>query len=838
MSESPYPGPRPFEQHESRLFFGRSAVLRDLRSLIIAHRLILLYAQSGAGKTSLLNAGLVPLLREHGGVHVLPIARVRTDLPVEIGHHDGNPYVFSSLITWSDADTDPQSLGDDTLASFLRRRWPPLDAADPTGRRLIIFDQLEELFTFHPKRPQDREEFLRQVAECLEEDPTLRALLVIREDYLATLDSHRDVLPLRTRYRLERLRPSAARLAIEGPLRHTNRSYAEGVALKLVQILIDAPGGSLDQEDLEESGLYVEPVQLQIVCRDLWQSLPKDVAVITLDQLDASTNVKNSLRRFYESVLRRAVSAAKVPEEVLRRWFQDQLITPENTRATVFRGKEATGGLPNEAIDSLERDHVIRAEQRAGGRWYELTHDQFIEPLKESNTAWLHEHRARRQRRRLAAYSSAVLLVLVLLSVLAIQSARDTERNSVLAKADGLVARATNSGRSGDLQRATALLREASALYADVGESAKQLAAVVTLGNLLFFAARYEDAASAYGEALQLSRDIGDPASEAGVLERLASATGKQGTGQSRELFEESRKLYEQVGDLQGAGRVLEHAAAYAEQRDELKEAEQLYQSGERVYERAGDEFARSRVRTALERVGARLRPWGYLLDLQRGNLHELKGEDVRVGRNLPDMDVINDIDFQDRFVSRHHFEIRRNLSIEDLRSTNGTTVNGRSLPYGMATKLQDADIVVVGGVVALRFFVRQPKASRAPRPAWALFVDSGSKSYEPLTMPAYDVVREGDRLSVRTGAQKGVWLRLRRRGEKVEMFDVRDKWTLAYTVIDRGYATSYPLQDGVWLEADRFPMFFAILGPEKSGRQTVKEYGPAFQLAFGSEGG
>ena len=50
---NPYPGPRPFESEESEIFFGRAREVRELVSLITAHRVVLLYAQSGAGKTSL-----------------------------------------------------------------------------------------------------------------------------------------------------------------------------------------------------------------------------------------------------------------------------------------------------------------------------------------------------------------------------------------------------------------------------------------------------------------------------------------------------------------------------------------------------------------------------------------------------------------------------------------------------------------------------------------------------------------------------------------------------------------------------------------------------------------
>ncbi len=73
---NPYVGPRAFEQKDQAIFFGRDREAQDLLSSVVSHKLVLVYAQSGAGKTSLLNAGLIPLLKEEG-FEVLQVARVR-----------------------------------------------------------------------------------------------------------------------------------------------------------------------------------------------------------------------------------------------------------------------------------------------------------------------------------------------------------------------------------------------------------------------------------------------------------------------------------------------------------------------------------------------------------------------------------------------------------------------------------------------------------------------------------------------------------------------------------------------------------------------------------------
>ncbi len=70
----------------------------------------------------------------------------------------------------------------------------------------------------------------------------------------------------------------------------------------------------------------------------------------------------------------------------LRKWFDEQLITEANTRGIVHRGPEKTGGLDNKVVEEL--DVLLRAETRAGGTWYELAHDRFIEPIQKANRDW------------------------------------------------------------------------------------------------------------------------------------------------------------------------------------------------------------------------------------------------------------------------------------------------------------------------------------------------------------------------------------------------------------------------------------------------------------------
>jgi hypothetical protein len=404
MKGNPYVGPRPYERGEQQNFYGREREARDLLSLILAERVVLFYAPSGAGKTSLLNAKIISGLEEEG-FQVLDAVRVGSDLPPDVEPHDvDNVFVFSALMGLAGEDFLAENLTDHTLLSFLRRQGVGQEAG-PSIREdgdvpweldtcppILIVDQFEELFTTHRDRWQDATGFFEQVREALREMPILGLVLTMREDRVAELDPYAHHLPgrLRARFRMERLDRDGALAAVTKPAEKAGCPFDAGVAERLVDDLrrIKRFGEKGRQrDDTPLLGPYVEPVQLQVVCQSLWRGLPADAAVITGDHL-RGREVDQALLRFYERSIKWAVEKSSAKEADLRRWFDRELITPAGTRGTVYRGPEKTGRISNTTVDELENLHLIRGEQRAGARWYELTHDRFIEPIQRANEEW------------------------------------------------------------------------------------------------------------------------------------------------------------------------------------------------------------------------------------------------------------------------------------------------------------------------------------------------------------------------------------------------------------------------------------------------------------------
>jgi ABC-type branched-subunit amino acid transport system substrate-binding protein len=424
---NPYVGPRPFEREDANRFFGRAREVRDVVSLIVAQRVLLLYSASGAGKTSLMKAGVLPVLEEEKGFDVLPVARIRSGDPPQ----DRNVFMLGLL---SSIGEEPPTSS--SLAQLLERRPKRADAS----LRALVIDQFEELFTAYPERWQERTGLFEDLRQASDSDPGLRIVLAIREDFLAQLDPFTPLLPggLRTRFRLERLNRTSALAAVKGPIAVTGRVFAAGAADALVTDLLQFRVETDSGTSTDVEGEFVEPVQLQVTCRNLWNELPPDVKEITTEHLRIFGNVDQVLAEFYDHSVRAAVAASKLPERRLRRLIEDEFITSVGTRGTAYRTGDTTGKIPNAAIDELESKHLVRAEIRAYARWYELTHDRLIKPIRASNDRYFAG--LARTRRRRVLWAVGVLPVLAVIVALTLWPSNGSSVRRAEVSAPALIA--------------------------------------------------------------------------------------------------------------------------------------------------------------------------------------------------------------------------------------------------------------------------------------------------------------------------------------------------------------------------------------------------------------
>jgi len=303
--EHPYKFLYAFELQDAHIFFGREAAIEALYKKVLSHRLTVLHARSGTGKTSLLNAGLSPLLIEEDRLPVY--ARVYND-PILAVKRAIAP---SSLGPW------PELLPALSLQEFLGLVCVYLD--HQVQELVVILDQFEEFFVL-PVEPDVRQSFINSLGDCYE-DSTLpvRFVIGVRGDFLTDLAALKPRLPtiFHNEYRLEPMNREEANAAISQPLMHLRPPSTYEPAL--LEVLLD---------DLTQEGL--ELPHLQIVCTRLYEALAPGEKVITeahyQGQGRAEGILGDYLRREVENLGRDAALARAVLNE---------LITSENTRRTL-----------------------------------------------------------------------------------------------------------------------------------------------------------------------------------------------------------------------------------------------------------------------------------------------------------------------------------------------------------------------------------------------------------------------------------------------------------------------------------------------------------------------
>ena len=83
-SGNPFLGAQPYRSENSHLFFGREEMTLRLANYILAHACITLFGESGVGKSSLMQAGVIPLLEKDYGFRSVRVdAWLTTKTPLE-----------------------------------------------------------------------------------------------------------------------------------------------------------------------------------------------------------------------------------------------------------------------------------------------------------------------------------------------------------------------------------------------------------------------------------------------------------------------------------------------------------------------------------------------------------------------------------------------------------------------------------------------------------------------------------------------------------------------------------------------------------------------------------
>lgn len=454
MSKKRYPGVRPFETADKDLFFGRERDVQELSVLIALEKMVVLFGKSGYGKSSLINAGIIPHLVAQSASDEISWMPITLRLGSYIDGVSPAPIdnLLARLYEKSPASAEAGFMSRLPQNPMLWHAFKQRQISHPS-RFLLVFDQFEEFFTY-PLVQQDT--FKAELAELLyvdlpqqvreaaislyksdrqllSEPLDIRAIFVIRADRLSQLDTLKDRLPaiLHKRYELKALSEQQAREAIEKPAQQTGdfASPPFGYSPEALRLMVQKLGENKSGE--QRSG--IEAFQLQILC----EYLEGEVLAGHIRGTVKPPHFADKINAIYEGYYQRLLD--KLPEQTSRAahtLIGESLIfedgqTGESRRlsvdADVLVQRYAHLGISHEALQQLENAFLLRREANSmGGFSYELSHDTLLAPIlklkaeRRAREALMAERHAarRRQRRLLTALAISLLSLAAVITII------------------------------------------------------------------------------------------------------------------------------------------------------------------------------------------------------------------------------------------------------------------------------------------------------------------------------------------------------------------------------------------------------------------------------------
>ena len=352
---SPYKGLLAYSLNEAEIFFGRNKAKKDLLNRVRQSSLTVLHAESGAGKSSLLQAGIAAQLIADG------------HLAIRLRPHDADPVDYIKELFLAELTQAPV-LASASLRDFLRQVCEVLGSQ---VNLYLLIDQFEEFF--HLLKKDQRRPFLKSLADCLN-DPSLKVrwVLALRKEALSDLAELESfgITQFNNTYRLNRLSRAEARDAIIEPARR--------YGIHFEQALIDHILDTLSTND------EVRPTHLQLVCSALTDDLPEDKTLTLAYYTEHEGGTEGILRDY----LKRQVEDLPVEEQALAWKLLRVLITADRQRAVKTHDEIIeelkTSGVGKKQVDTILGRLIERRllfTQPATIEKFELAHEYLVREI-------------------------------------------------------------------------------------------------------------------------------------------------------------------------------------------------------------------------------------------------------------------------------------------------------------------------------------------------------------------------------------------------------------------------------------------------------------------------
>lgn len=375
-ADNPYPGSRAFQQADHDHFHGRGADAATVIDLWTTRRLTILTGPVASGKTSLLHAGVYPLMPGKRSELLLAdsLSGGMTFPFAALPEH--NPYTLALLRSWAPDDV-PTRLAGLTVSDFLCQR-----ASRDDYPVFAAIDRMDDLEVDPPSgsRRVWRRQFLAELAQACADHPRLHLLLCARSEAFDTIST---TVGAGTRYELPPLTLHGVVEAITKPAESVKHPFSDGAVERLV---FDLRHSHITTAYGERylSADTVEPSLLQAACTQLWRALPPDAGEISEWTVRAFSDVDTALATHCATMIMQVAAEHDLSPNRLRSWMLDIFVTDEGAPRSVPEGVLATAQMPNAVVRGLVDRHLLSSEATPPARRYQLLAERLIEPLRHA----------------------------------------------------------------------------------------------------------------------------------------------------------------------------------------------------------------------------------------------------------------------------------------------------------------------------------------------------------------------------------------------------------------------------------------------------------------------
>lgn len=379
--ESPFRGLSAFTEEHANFFFGRDDDIGLFIERLRTEVVLPVVGASGVGKSSFIQAGVIPRLREKGEWRII---RMRPG---------ADPFRTLATRFWrtgSGTQSGPITEPDEgaareveDLAQQLYQNpkllalWLQRQAKTEHGKVLLLVDQLEEVCTLVAE-PETRKRFLSAICNAADDpaDP-VRVVFTARDDFLSRLAESNDARMALQRVAVLRAPgQEALREILERPLQAVGYRYDDPT---LVDEVVSAVAN-------EASALPL----VQFMGSMLWERRDSQERTLLRSAYTTIGGVQGALATHADDVL---ASMGETQTRLVRAVML-RLITPEGTRRVTSRGAivEALGAAADDVLLRLSQARLLAVRDVFGETHYELSHESLVKTW-DRLAVWLEEGR-------------------------------------------------------------------------------------------------------------------------------------------------------------------------------------------------------------------------------------------------------------------------------------------------------------------------------------------------------------------------------------------------------------------------------------------------------------